>query len=1076
MSMRHRGSALLLATLLLAAGLPDAPRAAATDPSPVPGSQQVTIPPLLANGPITLPNGRVLPAMPRGLQQSSIQAEMLALHEADRVDFTPGERPRPRGAAGADLALGLTQPSGSATLDLAAPGEAAATLAATSLPNGMRKEVFGFLPYWMLSSTDLQWMQYQLVTSIAYFGVAARSDGTLAVKNSDGTLTAGWAGWTSSGMTTVTNAAHARGVRVVLTVTMMAWDGGVGQAALLGSATARSKLVAAVVKAVGDRAADGVNLDFEPVSTSLRDQYTSFVRQLKAGLAAGGVGSYLTVDTMAGAATWSTGYDVAGLTASGAANALFVMGYDYSWSGSGRAGGVAPMESPYMLDVNESVDDYLGQAAGGKIIWGVPYYGRTWQTTSGDLNALTRSGAAGASRAYYYTGARDKAAQFGRLWDSVGRVPWFKYWDSAAGTWVEGYYDDAVSLAYKYDMVNQRGLAGTGMWTLLMDEGDSALWNLIANKFVNDTTPPTGGIRLLPSSTDALATQVSWAATDVGSGVRSYSVQVQDRSSTTWTPWLTGTTATSAYYVGVAGHNYEFRVSAVDFKGNAQPWLAAHANPGSSLAVGGFAKVAVDTLNVRSGAGTGFTVLDTLSGGSVVALLGGPIDASGYRWYQVQFGFTEWPSAAYPRVGWAAAANGTTPYMTPAPAPSVTTFSPTISDYQVAPRLISPNGDGTRDTAAVTFNLPRPATAATLDVLSAAGQVIDSLNLGARGSGLQVASWDGQTTSGAHAADGSYLLRVTASDALGVHRSPAAGVDAAVLNAWGVTVDLTPPAVTHSAPRGTVDPHNAVISATFSEPVFGVSGNSFRLVDSSTGAPVAGVVSYDSPSHVATFAPGTSLVLGHSYRASLTPSIHDRAGNRLVALGWTFTLADLSPPTLVSRWPAPNATGITMSPTVTVRFSEPITGLSTGNMILRVASSGATVAAAVAYDPATLTATLRPNAPLQPATSYKMGMSGSIKDLAGNSLAWTTWTFKTTASETYNPARVLKFAAGTYTAYQFSSSGAVLAHKTYTLGKASSAHTTKRAAIPAHSGGWYYISDGVWAGYWMREGTGITLG
>ena len=1075
-SMRHRRAALLLATLLLATGMLHAPWTSATGPSSVPPSTPVRIPPLRRDGPITLPDGRVLPVMPRGLQQSSIQAQMLAMHAADRVAFTPGQRPRPRGAPGADLSLEVTGSSGSASLDLATPGQSAATLAATSLPNGMRKEVFGFLPYWMLSSTDLQWMQYQLVTTIAYFGVAARSDGTLAAKNSDGSLTAGWAGWTSSSMTAVTNAAHAHGVRVVLTVTMMAWDGGVGQAALLGSTTGRSNLVAAIVKAVGDRAADGVNLDFEPVSTSLRDQYTSFVRQLKAGLVAGKVGSYLTVDTMAGAATWSTGYDVGGLTASGAADALFAMGYDYSWSGSARAGGVAPMDSPYMLDVNESAGDYLRLAAGSRIIWGVPYYGRTWQTTSGDLNALTRSGASGASKAYYYTADRDKAAQVGRLWDSFGKGPWFKYWDAAAGTWVEGYYDDATSLAYKYDMVNQRGLAGTGMWTLLMDEGDSALWNLIANKFVNDTTPPNGGIRLLPPSTDALATPVSWAATDVGSGVRSYSVQVLDRSGATWTPWLTNTTATSAYYVGVAGHSYEFRMSAVDFKGNVQPWLAAHANPGSTLMVGGFARVAVDTLNVRAGAGTGFTVLETLSGGSLVALLGGPIDASGYRWYQVQFGFTEWPSATYPRIGWAAAASGTTPFMTPAPAPSVTTFSPTISGYQVAPRSFSPNGDGSKDTATVSFSLPRPASAAALDVLSAAGQVIDSVNLGALGSGLHVASWDGRTSAGARAADGSYLLRVTATDAIGVHRSPAAGVDRSVLNAWGVSVDLTVPAVTHSTPSGPTDPHNLVVGATFSETVSGVSGNSFLMVDSSTSSAVAGVVSYNVTSRVATFRPGTALVLGHSYRVTLSSAIQDGAGNRLLPVGWSFTIADLTPPSLVSRWPAPSATGISMSPTVTVRFSEAVSGLSSGNMVLRVAASGLLVSATVAYDSATLTATLRPTAPLQPATSYQMGLSGSIKDLQGNSLAWTTWSFQTTASETYSPARSLKFAAGSYTGYRFSSAGAVLASKAYTLTSGSSAPTTSRAAIAAHSGGWYYVASGVWAGYWMREGTGITLG
>ncbi|HLA65413.1 MAG TPA: Ig-like domain-containing protein, partial [Candidatus Saccharimonadales bacterium] len=492
--------------------------------------------------------------------------------------------------------------------------------------------------------------------------------------------------------------------------------------------------------------------------------------------------------------------------------------------------------------------------------------------------------------------------------------------------------------------------------------------------------------------------------------------------------------------------------------------------------VGGFAKVAVDTLNIRAGAGTGFAVLDPLSGGSLVAVLGGPIDASGYRWYQVQFGFTEWPSAAYPRIGWAAAASGTTPYMTPATAPSVTTFSPTISGYQVAPRLFSPNGDGTKDTASMSFSLPRAATAAVLDVLSATGQVVDSVSLGALGSGPHVATWDGRLTSGAHAPGGSYLLRLTATDALGVHRSPAAGVDAAVLAAWGVTVDLTAPLVTRSTPIGPTDPHGAIVSATFSESVFGVGGSSFGLVDSSTAAAVAGVVSYDTSRHVATFTPSSSLVLGHSYHASLTSAIQDGAGNRLSPVGWNFTIADLTPPYLVSRWPEPSATGISMSPTVTVHFSEAVTGVSSGNMVLRMASSGLVVAATVAYDPATLTATLRPSAPLEPATTYSVGMSESIKDLSGNSLAWTAWSFKTTANETYNPARVLKFAGGTYTAYQFSSTGALLASKAYTLGKASAAHTIRRAAIPAHTGGWYYISDGVWAGYWMHEGTGITLG
>ena len=467
----------ILLTLATAVGAPS--RLGAADPPA--GGAPWPVPPTVADGPITLPNGKVLPVASPGLgQQRSVQAEMEAEHADEIYDFRPGLRPAPLAAPTASLSLAPAAGSlGTASLlGLADPDRAWDTALAASLPNGLRKAVFGFLPYWMLSADELQWMQYQLVSTIAYFGVAAQSDGTLA------TYSTGWAGWNSSAMTGVINAAHARGVRVVLTVTMMAWDGGAQQAALLGSPEARGVLVNAIVAAVRDRNADGVNLDFEPVAVAQRDQYTSFVRQLKAALVAAGGGSYLTVCTMAGAGTWATGYDLAGLVAAGAADELFVMGYDYSWSGSARAGGVAPMDASYMLDVNESVADYLEIVPGSKIIWGVPYYGRTWLTQSDSLNASTMPGASGSSKAYYYVGNLVLSGRYGRLWDGVGKVPWFRYYDSVAASWVEGYYDDAASLAEKWDMVNQRDLAGTGMWTLLMDQGSADLWNLLASKFV----------------------------------------------------------------------------------------------------------------------------------------------------------------------------------------------------------------------------------------------------------------------------------------------------------------------------------------------------------------------------------------------------------------------------------------------------------------------------------------------------------------------------------------------------------------------------------------------------------------
>jgi len=945
---------LVVETLLaVLAGTVSAPFPALGAGPPHGGTPLVEVPPLVADGPVVLPNGRVLPVQPAWVHESSVQAEMLAAHAGDRIDFVPGDPPQPRGGDNATLALSEGVGDLILPLALAPASGTTATLAATAtLPNGMRKEVFGFLPYWLLDAGSLQWMQYQLVTTIAYFGVAARPDGTLAT-SSGGSPTPGWSGWNSSAMTGVINAAHARGVRVVLTVTMMAWDGGAGQAALLGSATARGVLVSAIVAAVRDRAADGVNLDFEPVYTPQRDQYTSFVRQLKAALVAAGVGSYLTVDTTGGAATWATGYDLAGLSAVGAADAVFVMGYDYSWSGSARAGAVAPMDSPYILDVRESVDDYLAAMPAAKIIWGVPYYGRTWQTMTGDPNSPTRSGASDQSKAYYYTGARTLAATHGRRWDDVGKVPWFAYYDAAHATWVEGYYDDAASLAVKFDMVNAKGLAGTGMWTLLMDQGDNALWGLIANKFVNDTTPPAGGIRLLPAQAEDAAITVRWAATDVGSGVKSYSVQVRDRSRSTWVPWLTGTTATSGTFGGVPGRSYEFRVAAVDYKGNAQPWLAPAAMPGSSLAVGGFALVTADLLNVRSGAGTGFSVLDQLSAPDLVAVLAGPIDSGGYQWYQVQFSFGEWPSSDYPRLGWVAAGSPTTPYLAPAKPPNV---------ISVAPGAIGPG-----------------------------------------------------------------LVPTV------VGRYPASG-------AWNIAPTVAP-------------------AARFDRVVVGVSAGSFvlRRPDGST---VAATVADEGDGLQFTLRPSAPLAQGTTYTLSLTSAIMGVEGGALAPVSWSFT-----------TWGTlqPASTGpTTYNPAAPVVFKM---GTHTGYQFSSTGAVTASKSYTLVKDSGASTSTRR-TISNQSGTwlyitngvwaGYWMRESSVLYLKAAPISA------PAAPNATFSPTVRLVFKKGTHTGYKLSASGAMTAQKTYTLLADSGANTSTRTTIPNQSGAWFYVTNGVWAGYWLR--------
>lgn len=429
---------------------------------------------------VTQSDGTVLPPMPADQVRPTAQAEMLAEHGGAEA-AAPSASGSPETLSEAGGIVQAAEP-----LVVTAGGAAGP---AGPLPNGLRREVLGFLPYWKLDSTTRASLRLDLVSTLAYFSIGVQPNGYLA-RGPSTARTVGWTGWTSAAMTELISAAHGRGVRVVPTITMMAWNGDyTDMSTLLNSSTYRSRLVGEIVTIVRDRRADGVNIDFEPVPSSLRSQFTALIRQVKAGLLAAKVGSYLTVDTMAGAATWASGYDVQALSAAGAADALMVMAYDFHWSGSARAGGVAPAESDTIFAAGDALRDHLADVPPGKLIWGIPYYGRAWNTTSDALNATVRSPAQSVAFSYFWTdegepaGGKVLAQRYGRRWDATGQVPWFAFRDSAGG-WRQGYYDDPASLRLKYDIVNRNDLAGIGIWTLGMDTGVSDLWNVIEDEFI----------------------------------------------------------------------------------------------------------------------------------------------------------------------------------------------------------------------------------------------------------------------------------------------------------------------------------------------------------------------------------------------------------------------------------------------------------------------------------------------------------------------------------------------------------------------------------------------------------------
>ncbi len=373
-------------------------------------------------------------------------------------------------------------------------GDATVRPAAAVSSGGLRREIFGFLPYWEVSdsSTRLDW---EKLSTVAYFGVGATATGGLLKTNKDGSTTVGWSGWTSSKMTSIINDAHAHHTRVVLTVQSFAWTSSqlATQKALLGSATARLNLARQVATAIRDRGADGVNLDFEPIASGYSDEFTALVRAIRSELDRVAKGYQLTFDTTG----YIGNYPIEDATATGGADAVFIMGYDYRSSASSPVGSIAPVGGP-LYDVGDTVRAFVSRVSPSKLILGVPYYGRAWSTKTDTLNATNQSGTKfGTSVTVLYGTAVDLAAQNGRRYDPVEGVAWTAYKrQSCTSTygcvtsWRELYYDDATSLKAKYDLVNTYGLRGAGIWALGYDGTRTELYQAIKDKFITDSIPP----------------------------------------------------------------------------------------------------------------------------------------------------------------------------------------------------------------------------------------------------------------------------------------------------------------------------------------------------------------------------------------------------------------------------------------------------------------------------------------------------------------------------------------------------------------------------------------------------------
>ena len=137
----------------------------------------------------------------------------------------------------------------------------------------------------------------------------------------------------------------------------------------------------------------------------------------------------------------------------------------------------------------------------------------------------------------------------------------------------------------------------------------------------------------------------------------------------------------------------------------------------------------------------------------------------------------------------------------------------------------------------------------------------------------------------------------------------------------------------------------------------------------------------------------TGLTAGACHR--WTVIAFDEEGQFADAVSATVTILDTTAPTITSRIPVRYATGFARNASISMTFSEPVRGVSSASLRLKSVRTGLWVQSTVSYSEERRTATIDPVRSLHTFERYTVHVLAGIRDMSGNKLAPTSWSFRT---------------------------------------------------------------------------------
>lgn len=226
---------------------------------------------------------------------------------------------------------------------------------------------------------------------------------------------------------------------------------------VLSSTTKRQTLVQSIVDTSLGLGLDGVNIDFEGLTSDCGEHYVQFLRELSVACRKSNL--VLSIDNYV-PFNFNNFYrlDIQGQIA----DYVIIMGYDEHWHGSGDPGSVASIDY-----VSNGLERTLAQVPAEKVVNALPFYTILWKTEGSTVT--------------------DEYITLNNVTDFLKRVNVEPEWDEATcqnyAEWQSGnatyqiWLEDEESIKVKLNVMSAQKIGGVAVWRL--GYGTSGAWELV---------------------------------------------------------------------------------------------------------------------------------------------------------------------------------------------------------------------------------------------------------------------------------------------------------------------------------------------------------------------------------------------------------------------------------------------------------------------------------------------------------------------------------------------------------------------------------------------------------------------